>query len=412
MSNSQNNHDYKEINLSNTHVPDKVYAYSLQVRHALYELLDCSGNDTVSIEVLEDVAIEREDGTTDAVQLKSVLSKNNPLTDRSPDFWKTLFNWLTAVKDNELQTENTTFKLFVAANRKGNISSLYHEAKSSREAEQVWGTSRLEFYDDQGNELELGSKYSLYIRHFFSYENKANAIKIIEKFKVQTIETTHTAFIFNSFCQKATIHDDIMENVFDAMLGWIDRKTAEQIETGKAMAITYKEYKAQLVAITRHFNQNLSLRELAPPPTDQQIQFEYNAFRRYIDQLNLVECDYDEKLEAISDYLRASTNRTLWARRGDISEISILEFQNDLIKKWKTKKNIISLTSTNLSAESQGKLLYLQCKDDAISIDNLAAPSFFTPGCYHSLSDILKVGWHPTYNQLLKTGSENHEPTE
>ncbi|WP_310832314.1 ABC-three component system protein [Paenibacillus pedocola] len=412
MSNSQNNNEEKEINLSNTHVPDKVYAYSLQVRHVLYELLSCSGNDVVSIEVLEDVAIEREDGTTDAIQLKSVLSKNNPLTDRSADFWKTLFNWLIAVKDKELQTENTTFKLFVAANRKGNISSLYHDANTLEDAEDIWETSRREFYDAQGNELELGSKYSLYVRHFFSAENKSFATKIIEKFKVQTIETTHTAFIFNSFCQKATIHDDIMENVFDSMLGWIDRKTAEQIEAGKAMAITYKEYKAQLVAITRHFNQNLSLRELAPRPTDQQIQHEYNAFRRYIDQLNLVECDYDEKLEAISDYLRASTNRTLWAKRGDISEVSILNFQEDLIKKWKTKKNIINLTSTNLTAEGQGKLLYLQCKDDSISIDNLAAPSFFTPGCYHSLSDILKIGWHPTYNQLLKTGSENNESAE
>lgn len=49
----------QENTLARTHVPDKVYAYSLQVRHSLYELLRCSTNDVVSIEVLKILQLKK-----------------------------------------------------------------------------------------------------------------------------------------------------------------------------------------------------------------------------------------------------------------------------------------------------------------------------------------------------------------
>lgn len=37
----------KKTNISNTHVPDKVYAYMIQSHHMLYELLNCEKGDSV-----------------------------------------------------------------------------------------------------------------------------------------------------------------------------------------------------------------------------------------------------------------------------------------------------------------------------------------------------------------------------
>ena len=75
----------------NTHVPDKLEGYMLQVRHALYELI-CLDERVVSVEAYEDVAVEKE-GLLIAEQTKSVLSNNNPVTDRAEVFWKTIYNW-------------------------------------------------------------------------------------------------------------------------------------------------------------------------------------------------------------------------------------------------------------------------------------------------------------------------------
>ena len=74
----------------NTHVPDKLEGYMLQVRHALYELI-CLDERVVSVEAYDDVAVEKE-GLLIAEQTKSVLSNNNPVTDRAEVFWKTIYN--------------------------------------------------------------------------------------------------------------------------------------------------------------------------------------------------------------------------------------------------------------------------------------------------------------------------------
>lgn len=70
----------------NTHVPDKLEGYMLQVRHALYELISLDER-IVSVEAYDDVAVEKE-GLLIAEQTKSVLSNNNPVTDRAEAFGK------------------------------------------------------------------------------------------------------------------------------------------------------------------------------------------------------------------------------------------------------------------------------------------------------------------------------------
>lgn len=44
--------DEKEVTIANTHVPDKLYGYGLQVRQMLYELLNCEIDSIVSVEKL------------------------------------------------------------------------------------------------------------------------------------------------------------------------------------------------------------------------------------------------------------------------------------------------------------------------------------------------------------------------
>ena len=59
----------------NTHVPDKLEGYMLQVRHALYELI-CLDERVVSVEAYDDVAVEKE-GLLIAEQTKRSFLENN-----------------------------------------------------------------------------------------------------------------------------------------------------------------------------------------------------------------------------------------------------------------------------------------------------------------------------------------------
>ncbi len=398
----------KKVNLANTHVPDKVYAYSLQISHALYELLNCSTDDIVSIEVLDDVAVQKSNDCVEATQVKSVLSNRNPISNRATDLWKTFYNWLIAVKENELVIDKTIFKLFVTANKNGTIADSFSLAQTLDAAEHAWRQARAEFYVEKNNEMELSEEIAVYIRALFDIENKNTVIAIIQKFTLTTIKENYTEVLYTSFCEKAIIPDDLHELAFTYMLGWINKKVAKNVEAKKAMAISYNDYRSQLIAITRELNQKQSLIELAPPPSDEQVQLEYGSTRVYLEQLSIIDCDYTEQIEAINDYIRASTNRVLWARRGDISEKSFMSYQENLIKQWRTKKEIINIRDRSFPAKERGMLLFLECKSSALSVNDLSVPSFFTPGCYHALSDTLAIGWHPEYKNIL-SGEKNNE---
>ena len=100
----------------NTHVPDKLHGYTLQVRHMMCELISLDIEKIVSVEALEDVAVESK-GSVVAEQIKSVQSGNNPIADRSEVFWKTLYNWYQYVKQGDLSLNNTTFRFVVISNR-------------------------------------------------------------------------------------------------------------------------------------------------------------------------------------------------------------------------------------------------------------------------------------------------------
>ncbi|HOV27942.1 MAG TPA: hypothetical protein PK566_16490 [Pseudobacteroides sp.] len=392
----------KNIRLSNTHVPDKVYAYSLQVRHMMYELLDCKEGDAVSVEVFDDIGVEKSDGTREAIQAKSALSNRNPVSDRATDLWKTLYNWLVAVQEKEIDIECTSCKLLITVDKHGNIVDSFNNVTTDEEARQAWETAKKEFYDEEGNEKKFGDEYADYIRTFFSDKNKSDACKVIKKFKLETLSKKHTESLYERFVEKAFIAKESLDIMFIYMLGWIDKRTAELAEDRKPMIIYNKDFRNELTAKYREVNQKLSLVEIAPKPSKDMINNELGAFRVYVEQLDIVDCDYTDKIEAVSDYLRASANRTAWAEKGDISKDAISSFSEELVRIWNNKKKILDITQKSLEENERGKLLYFECKDKQVDMGAFVAPSFFTSGCFHVLADDESIGWHPEYKKILK----------
>ncbi len=104
----------------------------------------------------------------------------------------------------------------------------------------------------------------------------------------------------------------------------------------------------------------------------------------------------------MSDYLRASANRTVWAENGDISDEALSSFSEELTRVWKNQKKILDIIHKNSDEIERGQLLYFECKDKQMDMGTLVAPSFFTSGCFQVLADDESIGWHPEYKNILK----------
>ena len=127
----------KKTIIDKTHVPDKVYAFMIQSHHMLYELLNCKDGDCVSVEVFDDVGVEHEDGSKDAIQLKSSLSNRNPVSNKATDLWKTMYNWLISVEMGVLNPNSVKFVLFINVDKQGNIVDTVKDTKTKLDEQET-----------------------------------------------------------------------------------------------------------------------------------------------------------------------------------------------------------------------------------------------------------------------------------
>lgn len=287
MDEENNMADEKEITVANTHVPDKLYGYGLQVRQMLYELLNCDMDSVVSVEKFDDVGVE-SGNTRTAIQMKSALSNRNPVSDKAVDLWKTLYNWLLALKENELHLDVTLFTLVINVNKSGKVVTWLNQAHDKKEAETVYGKIRREFTGEDGKYIKQNDSINDYIVAFLAEKNKKYVLYIIEKFKLVVIGEGHTKVVYDEFRAKTYMPSDIQQLVFDKMLGWIDKITAMQIENGQVMQIAKARFNKELTLLQKMVNQNKCLVELAPNPTNTEIELQQNEYKTYLRQTPFV----------------------------------------------------------------------------------------------------------------------------
>lgn len=391
----------KKTNIEKTHVPDKVYAFMIQSHHMLYELLNCKDGDSVSVEVFDDVGVEHEDGSKDAIQLKSALSNRNPVSNKAADLWKTMYNWLISVEAGVFDPGKVKFILFLNVNKQGTIVNGFHLAERYDEAVLAWKNARREFYDEKGILKEIGEEYKKYIEYFFVQDRMEMACKIIQNFELKKCIDNYTLTVRKEF-DKSGIPADIIEPIYMGIIGWIDLNVTKMVENNEAIIISFENYQVQLRALYRDYNQKHSLMPHSVKPSKFEIQNELQQQRTYITQLEIIDCDYTEKIEAINDFIRASIDRTIWADNGDISFLSMQSYEETLKRSWNLERKMIMIEKKNELPEEQGKLIYYKCQRNQIEMPSVSVPDFFQNGCYHLLADGLEVGWHPQYLEKIK----------
>ena len=391
----------KKTNIEKTHVPDKVYAFMIQSHHMLYELLNCKDGDSVSVEVFDDVGVEHEDGSKDAIQLKSALSNRNPVSNKAADLWKTMYNWLISVEAGVFDPGKVKFILFLNVNKQGTIVNGFHLAERYDEAVLAWKNARREFYDEKGILKVIGEEYKKYIEYFFVQDRMEMACKIIQNFELKKCIDNYTITVRKEF-DKSGIPADIIEPIYMGIIGWVDLNVTKMVENNEAIIISFENYQVQLRALYRDYNQKHSLMPHSVKPSKFEIQNELQQQRTYITQLEIIDCDYTEKIEAINDFIRASIDRTIWADNGDISFLSMQSYEETLKRSWNLERKMIMIEKKNELPEEQGKLIYYKCQRNQIEMPSVSVPEFFQNGCYHLLADGLEVGWHPQYLEKIK----------
>ncbi len=396
-----------------TLVPDKVQGYLLQVKHMLYELISLD-NRVVSVEKLDDVAVEVDGIVVAAEQVKSVTSANNPISDRSPVFWKTLYNWCSYIEDGSLPPEAVLRFVIVANNyiQPGGIPESFANAHTDSDARNALKAAKTVILNSERAEssadviISLPESYRDYVKYLFDAGREAIVCGIIKAMEIEIHSRTYDDDLLDRFGNQI-IPPEYADILLTYMLGWVTQKVESFTKDNKPAYIAAKEYRDVLNAQIRAHNVGAILQAISAAPTSLEIDGEIGRLDTYIRQLKLIQVDDTALFEAAADFLRTKVEKVEWARRGIVTAQSFTDYNDALCRTWNDRKKLTILQHETDSIKC-GQTLYYQCKSDSRTqrIQGVDTPSFFASGSLQDLANAPefspRIGWHPRYIDLLK----------
>lgn len=375
--------------------PGQYLGYTLQTVRMCYYLASCQPNQSVALEVFEDVGVIGENGVTLAEQTKSALT-HNPVSDWAIDLWKTFSNWADAIKNGAIENVDTAFRLYSAQKHTGNIVRRFSQANTLAEAKDALRQVNSEFR--QKNKRATGSLK--YIENFFDADFEVQA-RIVCQFSYESGSNNPVLELKNKL--SLGLSEPIQDLACLYVLGWVQKEVIDLISKQMPAVVQAKKFREDYAGFVRKHQNDSVLPIFSKEPSDSVLEDAIAHMPKYVQQLELINADADLKIAAVSDFLRTSSEKTMWSDRSVVLPDSFLELDSELQKKWSLDSRLVRLKNKGYSEEDLGMILYLESIGHEHKIDTRHLPRFFVAGAHHSLANLLKIGWHASYKSKMQS---------
>lgn len=391
--------------LSSHSKPGSFAGYVFQLERALAWLAD--GNlpidAQVGIETDDDVAVRVPGGADIREQDKHAVD-DPPFTNGSEKLWQPLLNWLEAVTQGTLDLD--TVRLFLVTNQRlpdGCLALLFTPDPTPDAVQQRVDRIREYSAEAQRQKLKISSLVEQVL---------ANDDSTLRKLfgAVVCLDARHgsasAALREKISTRLQMLADDPRDAIIDELSGWHQRQVQELIRAGKPAWITrdafLRQYRAVQERLGRQRRRERS--EALIPLSDG----EKNATRSFtfVRQLELIDADDEEQLDAIADFLRSNIERARLTTQGDVTYADWESFDTNIGKFWKNnQRQVLKFANPAIpKTEAQlGHTIYLNCLDYRESLAGEPTQEYYlTRGTLHRQADTEQIGWHPRYSELLK----------
>ena len=295
--------------------------FALQPVRLCYYLL-CSANDsTVSLELLDDVAVHHSDGTVLLEQCKSALS-HNAVSDWSDDFWKAIANWLEAIQSKKVDGAKATFQLYVTPPRSGKISSTMHAASKLEDVQAVTELVR--------KKLAKRAQPPRCLQHVQRFLDATEDIRwtVTRGMSVVSADADPVeplrALLAPTVPRAST--DVICEAAIGMAKEWADRCIRKNLPA----IISVAEFKKNFHAFVQRNNLVGYLPTFSIAPTEDAANAMLIGRPMFERQLQLIEATEAQQVRAVSDFLRTSADKAKWANQGKPFALSVEILRNGL----------------------------------------------------------------------------------
>jgi hypothetical protein len=381
-----------EIKLAKHSAPGQYLGFALQPVRAFFHLLTSPKGSKVSLELQDDVAIHYADGSLCLEQTKSAL-KQNPISDWAIDLWKAFHNWRVMLEANECQAGATRFRIYVTPQKKGAFASALAGASTPEDVRAVLATIRTRLTKQRASPacacylqplLDAPEDEQVAIVGCFELDAEArDPLDAIRALLRPTVDEAHVDILVKSGIGQA-------KQALDRL-----------IQRGERPMLDADEFRKAFRAFVRQNNMPGLLTSRSEAPCDELVANIASTRPVFIKQLELVETSDDDRLRAISDFLRTSADKSDWAERGLIYPGSLDVWDDDLVRRHGMIRGDIADLHSDKATAVQGRLVYRQCAQHQAPLGGRVVPGHFVHGSFNDLADRRRIGWHEDYQTLL-----------
>lgn len=382
------------------HVPEQYRGFSLQPTRMAELLLKSPQGSLVSLELFDDVGLETPDGAKRAIQTKSVRA-SNPISDRSPELWKTFANWTRDVMSGALDPNTTLFEIYINKKLSGKLAIKFSEAKTKSEAKEAFEEARSLLWG-VGPKFEKRSDVAEslvpHLNEVFGSGFKA-FLSIIPRFSICFAKRNPISDIHDIVSGWATVKEEHVVDIVLHLHGWIKEKVDAQLESGKTPTISRDDCFRELQSYYGKLVPSGVLPDVATKPTSEDVQSHFNF--NFVKQLRIINEGEHTIIQAINTYFMAKSARIMWSERGAVHDSSMSELEDTLIGVFNNQRTRIFLNSSYATDIDKARVLHAECQIYNCKVEGKDVPSYFIPGCFQSLANSLVIGWHPSYEELM-----------
>lgn len=381
-----------EVKPAKHSAPGQYLGFALQPVRVFYHLLTSPKGAKVSLEFQDDVAVHYADGSLCLEQTKSAL-KQNPISDWANDLWKTFDNWLVMLKAGDCNAGTTRFRIYVTPPRKGDFASALAVASTPEEVAAVLDTIRKKLAKLKEVPACIG-----YLHPFLDAE-KEQQTAIVSHFELESdasdpLDATRALL-------RPTVHESHVDLLCRSGIGQAKQALDRLIQRGKIPILDADAFRQEYGAFLRKNLMPGLLTSLGEAPDEGVVTGILYTRPIFIRQLELVEANEDDRLRAVSDFLRTSADKADWAERGLIFPGSLDEWDDGLVHRHSLARGDITDLHGDKPAAVQGRLAYRSCAGHQAPLEGRVVPGHFVHGSFNDLADRRRLGWHPDYETLL-----------
>jgi hypothetical protein len=268
--------------------------YSLQFTRLAAMLLEAPNGSSCSLEVLDDVAEQTEDGRIKLSQSKSSLT-DNPVADRAISLWKTIYNWLEVVKAGLIVPSKTVFELYVSRPVKGQLIDSFDKSRSVQDAKEAINKAREELWGKAPGftiRAALSDGLSRYANPVLE-AHETHLLPIIASLRLKCGSGSPQADI-EAAIRRHPVSEAKVFNIADTMCGWVKRQADKQLEKGLPVVISRDEFHREYTSYVRSVDRDIILKGLGRKPSEAE-KFE-RLPENFVRQLDLIDRSLDAQV--------------------------------------------------------------------------------------------------------------------